>query len=105
MQRRHLDDDVGNSGRYGSKASAERVEIGQSSAIELGINGLSELGFAGPIMSERQQSDYRAAGLLFAVTGQQRLKGAPVGAAGEELLDQIEQSHGLATQGMDDVPV
>jgi len=59
MQRRHLDGDVGNSGRYGSEASAERVEIGQSSAIELGINGLSELGFAGTIMSQRQQSDYR----------------------------------------------
>src|SRR5436190_9406305 len=58
-------------------------------------------------MSERQQSDGGAARLLFAVTGQQRFEGAPVGAAREELLtiDQIEQAHWLAAQGMDDVPV
>src|ERR1700757_1600178 len=41
IQRRHLDGDLGNSGRYGSEASAERVQIGQFSAIELGIKGLS----------------------------------------------------------------
>ena len=58
-------------------------------------------------MSERQQSDGDAARLLFAVTSQQRFEGAPVGAAREELLtiDQIEQGHWLAAQGMDDVPV
>src|SRR5689334_20736137 len=99
IQRRHLDGDVGNSGRCSSsKASAERIEIRQSSGIEFGIDSPSELGFAGTIMSERQQSDYRAAGLLFTFAGQQRLKGAPIGAAGEELLtiDQIEKSHWLA---------
>ena len=58
-------------------------------------------------MSQRQQPDHRAARLLFTTTGQQRFEGAPVGAAREELLtiDQIEQGHRLAAQGMDDVPV
>jgi hypothetical protein len=58
-------------------------------------------------MSERQQSDGAAARPLFAVTGQQRFEGAPVGAAREELLtiDQIEQGYWLAAQGMDNVPV
>src|SRR3954471_16562763 len=48
-----------------------------------------------------------AAGLLLAVTGQQRFEVALIGAAREELLtiDQIEQGHWLAAQGMDDVPV
>src|SRR5207237_10828734 len=83
IQRRHFDGDVGNSSRYGSEASAERVEIGQSSAIELGINGLSELGFAGTIMSERQQSDYRPAGLLFTIAGPPPPQGAAARGAGE----------------------
>ena len=89
------------------EASAERIEIRQSSGIELGIDSPSELGFAGTIMSERQQSDDRAARLLLAVTGQQCFEGALIGAAREELLtiDQIEQGHWLAAQGMDDVPI
>jgi hypothetical protein len=55
-----------------SAVNAERVEIGQSSGIEFGVDGPGELGLAGTIMSERQQSDGDAARLLFAVTGQQR---------------------------------
>ena len=56
--------DVGNGGRMRREASAERIEIRQSSGVELGIDSPSELGFAGTIMSERQQSDDRAARLL-----------------------------------------
>src|ERR1700752_3920545 len=50
MQRRHLDSDVGNGGGMRREAPAERVEIGQSSGIEFGVDGLGELGFASPIM-------------------------------------------------------
>src|SRR5205823_12961502 len=87
--------------------SAERLEIGQSAGIEFSVDGLGELGLAGPIMSERQQPDNGAARLLLAVTGQQCFEGALIGAAREELLtiDQVEQGHWLAAQGMDDVPV
>src|ERR1700748_1804195 len=101
MQRRRLDSDVGNGGWMRRKASAERIEIRQSSGIELGIDSPSEFGFAGPIMSERQQCDDRAARPLLAVTGQQCFEGAPVGAAREELLtiDQIEQRHRLLARG------
>src|ERR1700760_4404607 len=107
MQRRRLDSDVGNGGWMRREASAQRIEIRQSSCIELGIDSPSELGFAGTIMSQRQQSDDRAARLLLAVTGQQCFEGALIGAAREELLtiDQIEQGHWLAAQGMDDVPI
>ena len=107
MQRRHLDGDVGNSGRYGSEAAVERVEIGQSAGIEFDVDRVGELGLARPIMSECQQPDHGAAGLLLAVTGKQRLEGALIGAAREQLLtiDQVEQGHWLAALGMDDVPV
>ena len=58
-------------------------------------------------MGERQQPDHGAARPLLAVAGQQRLEGALIGAAREQLLaiDQIEQRHRLAAQGVDDVPV
>jgi hypothetical protein len=51
------------------EAPAERFEIGQSSGIEFGVDGLGEFGFAGPIMSERQQPHHSAARPLLAVTG------------------------------------
>jgi hypothetical protein len=43
-------------------------------------------------MSHRQQPDNGAAGVLLAITGQQRFEGTSIGAAREELLaiDQIE---------------
>ena len=68
------------------EASAERVETGQPSGVELGVDGLGELGFAGAVVSQRQKPDHGAACLLLAVTGKQRLEGALIGAAREELL-------------------
>src|SRR5262249_56833882 len=65
MERRHLDGDVGNGGWIRCEAPAERVEIGQSSGIEFGIDGPRELGFAGTIMSERPPSHPGAASPLF----------------------------------------
>ena len=86
MQGCRLDGDVGNNGGIWREAAAERVKIGQSAGIELGLNDLGEFGLASPIMRERQQPDHGAAGRLFAVMGQQRLEGTPVGATREELL-------------------
>jgi len=74
MQGRHLDGDVGNSGRCGSEAAVERVEIGQSAGIKFGVDGGGEFSLAGTIMSERQQPDHGVARLLLAVTGQQRFE-------------------------------
>ena len=81
MQRRHLDGDVGNGDWMRREAPVECVEIGQSSGIKFGVDGLGELGFAGPIMSQRQQPDHSAARLLLAVTGEKRLEDALIGAA------------------------
>ena len=97
MQRRHLDGDIGNGGWIRREAAAERIEIGQSAGVQLGVDGLGELGLAGSIMSERQQPDHSAARLLLAVAGQQRFEGALIGATWEELLtiDEVEQAMGL----------
>jgi len=83
MQRRHRDGDVGYSGRMRREAPVEAVEIGQFSGIEFGVDGLGQLGLAGPIVSERQHPDHGAASLLLAAAGQQCFKGALVGAAGK----------------------
>ena len=91
MQRHQLDGYVGDGGWIGREASVERVEIGQSAGIEFDVDRVGELGLARTIVSERQQPDHGAAGLLLAVAGQQRLEGALVGAAREELLA-IDQS-------------
>ena len=58
-------------------------------------------------MSERQQADHNAAGLLLALLGQQRREGADIGATREQLIaiDQIDERHRLLAQRMDDVTV
>ena len=58
-------------------------------------------------MRQCQEPNYGAARLLLAVADEQRLERAPVSAAREQLvtIDQIEQGHRFALQGMDDVPV
>jgi hypothetical protein len=91
----------------GCKALAHQVEVGPPAGIEFGIDGLSEIGLAGALMGERQQPDHGAAGLLFGPVGKQRVEGAPIGLAREQLIaiDEIEQRHRLAAQGMDDVTV
>src|SRR6202045_3324396 len=68
---------------------------------------MREFGFAGAVMSERKQVDHCPAGLLFALLGQQRLEGAGISAAWEQLIaiDQMEQRHRLLAQGMNDVMI
>ncbi len=107
VERDEFDGDVGEGGGIGREASAQRVKVGQLAGIESGIDDFGELGLAGAVMGKRQQPDHDAARSLLGSAGQQRLEGASIGAAREELLavDEIEQGHGLATQGMDDVPV
>ena len=66
-----------------------------------------EFGLAGAVMGQRQQPDHGAACPLLAVACQQRFEGALIGAAREQLLaiDQVEQRHRLAAQGVNDVAV
>src|ERR1700731_5337409 len=68
---------------------------------------MREFGFAGAVMSERKQADHCPAGLLLTLLGQQRLEGAGISAAREQLIaiDQIEQRHRFLAQRMDDVMI
>jgi hypothetical protein len=68
-QWRQFDSDIGNSGGIGGRAPGEVVEIGQSAAVELGIDDVGQLGFAGPFMGQRQQPDHGATCLLFSRGG------------------------------------
>ncbi len=58
-------------------------------------------------MGEPQQANHGAAGELVALAGEQRLEGARVGTAWEQLIaiNQVEKRHRLLAQRMDDVAV
>ena len=66
-----------------------------------------EFGLAGALERERENPDHGAASWSLTETGEQGVERQGEGSAGEELIaiDQIEQRHGLAAQGMDDVTV
>src|SRR5436190_10320800 len=59
------------------EAVAQPIEIGQDADIKIDVDSLREIGFTSAVVSERQQSDHDAAGLLLAPLGEQRLEGAP----------------------------
>ena len=58
-------------------------------------------------MGQRQQRHRGPAGGAFAAAFEQRVEGAPVGVAGEQLVavDEVAQRHGLASERVDHVPV
>ena len=58
-------------------------------------------------MCQRQKANHGAAGGSLAESGEQGVERKGVGAAGKELgaIDQIEQCHRLAAQGMDDMAI
>jgi len=107
MQRRQFDGDIGNGGGIRAKAPPETVEIGQSAGIKLGVDDVGEFGFASALVRQRQQPDHGTACPLLALGRQQRLKRALIGTARKELLavDQVQERHRLAAQGVNDVPV
>ena len=58
-------------------------------------------------MCDRQKANHGAAGGSLAESGEQGVERKGVGAAGKDLgaIDQIEQRHRLAAQGMDDMAI
>src|SRR5207237_8312385 len=83
------------------------IEIRQNAGVKTGVDCMREICFTGAVMRERKRADHGAAGLLLALLGQQRLECAGISAAREQLLaiDQIEQSHRLLAQRVDDVMI
>ena len=91
MQRRQFDGDIGNGGGIRAEALPEAMQIGQSAGIKLGVDDVSEFGFASALVRQRQQPDYGTACPLLALGCQQRLKRALIGTARKELLA-VDQS-------------
>jgi hypothetical protein len=106
-ERHQLDGDIRDRRSIGLEAVAQRIEVGQSPGIDVGVERIGEFRLAGLVMGERKQAHHRAAGAPLAILGQQRLERADIGAAGEQLVavDQVEQRHWLFAQRVDDVPV
>src|SRR6516225_3446676 len=106
-KRRQHDGDVRNSGAIRGEALAQSIEVRQLASVKLGLNRLGELGLAGAVMGERQQAHGGAAGVFLALLGEQRLEGACVSAAREQLIaiDQVEERHRLPAQRVDEVAV
>ena len=73
-------------------ATIFEMNVESPAGIELGIDGLRQFGLAGAIVGQCQEPDHRATGLLLGIPSQQRLEGALISAAREEMLaiDQVE---------------
>ena len=85
----------------------QRSEIGKDAVVETRLQREGEFGLAGALEREREKADHGAASWSLAETGEQGVERQGEGSAGEELIaiDQIEQRHRLAAQGMDDVTI
>jgi hypothetical protein len=56
MQRRQLDEDVGDGGAVGRKAPAQGVQIGQLAGLQFGVDRDRQLGLAGAFVRQRARS-------------------------------------------------
>ena len=90
-----------------SEAISQPIEIRQIAGVKIGIDGVGEFDLTSAIMRECQETDHGAAGLLLAFSRQQRFEDAGISAMWEQLIaiDQIEESHRLPAQRVDDVMV
>ena len=103
-----MDDDVRQVGGIRCEACAQPAEIGQSAGVEIGGEQIGEFGLAAALVGERQQIDHQPAGrFLRASVSEQPIEGPAIGVAREELVavDEIEQRHGFAPQGVDHVAI
>lgn len=68
---------------------------------------LGELGFAGSLVGQRQKVDRHLAGASVVTVLPQGLEQTFVSRAREELvaIDEVDERHRLAPQGMDDMPI
>lgn len=92
---------------FGLQACSQRRQVGQASSVEIGVDQVGQLGFAGAFMGERKQSDHDLAGAPLLTLLAQRFEGSRIGRPRKQLVpvDQIEQRHRLLAQGVDDMAV
>ena len=93
--------------RIGSEVSAQERQVGEPVGVQLGGETLGEFGLATALMREREQVDHEAACLLLGQLLEEGVEGSAIGFAREEpvAVDEVEERHRLAAQGMDHVPV
>ena len=98
---------TGDATPFGRKRSISALRSGRTPSSRAACSASAEFCLAGAFVCERQKSDHGAAGGSLAESGEQGVERKGVGAAGEELvaIDQIEQRHRLAAQGMDDMAI
>ncbi len=81
---------------------------GNWSCLQQGVASCSASSLSQPrSWASGEQLDHDAAGLPLGQSLEQSIEGSPVCLARKELvaIDQVQQRHRLAAQGMDDVPV
>ena len=89
------------------EALLQQLEIGKPVRCEKLVELLGELGFAGSVMSQPEETDHDPAGAPLIEGRTQRVPASPVGGTGKELIAiaQPGQGLGLGAQAMDDVVV
>ena len=102
-----MDDDFGKGGGIRREAGAQRRDVGQLVRREIGGEQCGEFGLAAALMGERQEIDHQTARRLFRELFEQPVEGQAIGVAGEQLvaIDEIEQRHGFAPQGVDHMAI
>ena len=86
---------------------AQGGDVRELGGLEIGAEPCCEFGLAAALVRERQQIDHQTAGRRVWKLFEQPVEGPPVGVAGEQLVavDEVEQRHRFAPQGVDDVAV
>ena len=102
-----MDDDLGKGRGIRREACAQRRDVGQLGRREIGGEQGGEFGLAAALVGERQKIDHQTARGFFREFFEQPVEGQAVGVAREQLvaIDEIEQRHGFAPQGVDDVAI
>ena len=98
---------MGSAAGSGEKRALRLAISGSRPALSSAARIAASFPLASAIVGERQQIDHQATGFTFGELLDQAIEGVSIGVPGEQLVavDQAQQGHGLAAQGVDDVPV
>ena len=102
-----MHDNLGQCRGIGREAGAQRGDVGKLACREIGGEQRGEFGLAAALMGERQQIDHQAARRFLRELLEQPVEGQAIGVAREQLvaIDEVEQRHGFAPQGVDHVAI
>lgn len=95
---------MGNAGQVRCEGGTQGCWVRQMQGFQIRGDQEAKLGFATPLVGERQEFDQDAAGLPFETGLQQGVEGVTLCVPREEpiAVDEVERCHRLAAQGMND---